>query len=169
MPKRIAIITFLIVALVFALDSYGAANTGFEGKWVPDKGQSTDAAVNAPDIKEIEIKQSGNEYVIKSKYVEPKTGLYPLLWLGIMAYELKLNGDGSDTVNLLGPFKHQSKTTVQGNTMTTDFIAANEAGEAVTGQWVRTVSGDGRTLTCQIRTKASDGRTLEKTLSFRRK
>jgi hypothetical protein len=51
MPKRIAIMTFLIVALVFALDTYGATKTGFEGKWVPDKGQTVDGATDAPDIK----------------------------------------------------------------------------------------------------------------------
>jgi hypothetical protein len=167
MPKRIALLTITLIALVFALDAYGAAKTGLEGKWVPEKNQNLPSA--APEIREMEIKQDGNEWVIKSKYVEPKTGMYPLLWLGIMAYELKLNGDGSETINLLGPFKHQSKTTVDGNRMTTEFVAANEAGEAVNGQWIRTVSDDGRQLTCQIKTKASDGRMLDQTLTFRRK
>jgi hypothetical protein len=167
MPKRIVFLTFALIALVFALDAYGAPKAGLEGKWVPEKNQELPSG--APDIRELEIKQDGNEWVIKSKYVEPRTGMYPLLWLGIMAYELKLNGDGSETINLLGPFKHQSKTTVSGNRMTTEFIAANEAGEAVSGQWIRTVSEDGRQLTCEIKTKASDGRTLERTLTFRRK
>jgi hypothetical protein len=169
MPKRIAIMTVVLLGLIFALDVYGAAKTGLEGKWVMDKNQSGDMASGAPEIREVELKQDGTEWVVKSKYVEPRTGMYPLLWLGVMAYELKLNGDGSETINLLGPFKHQSKTRVEGNKMTTEFVAANEAGEAVSGQWIRTVSEDGRQMTCEIKTKASDGRTLDKTLTFKRK
>lgn len=167
MRHIIVTLTMLVVLAGLA----AAASTGkspFEGKWVLDKKATTDLGAG-PEIRETEIRQDGNEVLIKSKYVEPRNGIYPLLWLGIMAYDFKLHSDGSESVNLLGPYKHQSKTTIAGNKMTTEFQAANEAGEAVSGQWVRTVSEDGRQMTCEIRTKASDGRTLEKTLVFKRK
>jgi hypothetical protein len=168
-PTGRNIMRFLCLSLLLcATLAARSSDSPFEGKWVLDKKQSADLD-GAPDIREMEIKSDGNGYVVKSKYLEPKNGIYPLLWLGVMSYEFKLNGDGSETVNLLGPFKHQSKTTIDGPKMTTDFQAANEAGEAVSGKWIRTVSGDGKTLTWEIHTKASDGRTLDKTLTFRRK
>lgn len=157
----------IILSFILSLPVWAAEKGPFDGKWVADS--ETALTEGTPDIRELQIKQKGNEIVIKSKYVEPRNGIYPLLWLGVMAYELKLNADGSDTVNLLGPYKHQSKTTVEGLKMTTQFQAANEAGEAVSGQWIRSVSEDGKQLTCQIQTKASDGRTLDQTLTFRRK
>jgi hypothetical protein len=155
-------------ALFFALSLVAfASESTFEGKWKLDKKATSTG--DGPEIREVEIEREGGEIVIKSKYVEPKHGVYPLPWLGIMAYELRLNSDGSDTVNILGPYKHQSKTTIDGNKLVTEFVAANEAGEAVKGQWVRTVSADGKQMTCQIRTETKDGRTLDQTLVFRRK
>jgi hypothetical protein len=159
---------FCLSILLFTALLAKTGDSPFEGKWVLDKKSSAELA-GAPEIREMEIKRDGSGYVVKSKYVEPKDGIYPLLWLGVMAYEFKLNGDGAETVNLLGPFKHQSKTTVDGSKMTTDFQAANEAGQEVSGHWVRTLNDDGRQLTWEFHSKASDGRTLDKTLFFRRK
>lgn len=139
----------------------------FDGKWVIDKGAGQVAG--GPDFKEVEIKQKGDDVTIRSKYIEPPNGIYPLLWLGVMSMDFKLKANGEPTDNLLGPFKHQSKTKVEGNTMTTDFQAANEAGEAVSGQWIRKVSDDGKSMTLEVHTKASDGKTLDRTLNFKKK
>ena len=106
--------------------------------------------------------------IIKSKYKEPKNATYPLLWVGIMTYELELTTDGTEKVNQIGPFAHNSKTTIDGNKMTTDFIASNEGGK-VEGQWIRTLSSDGKHMTMQVLATASDGRKLDQTLVFKRK
>jgi hypothetical protein len=165
MQRRCLIYCSLVICLLAPVARAGTASA-FEGKWEIDKKKTQ--ATGAPDNLQLEIKEDGNKLKIKSKYREPKGGVYPLLWVGIMTYDLELSTDGSEVTNHIGPFTHVSKTTVAGNKMTTDFIAAIEKGN-VTGQWIRTVSGDGREMTCQINTKASDGRTLNQMLVFKKK
>ncbi len=146
----------------------GTPRNGFEGKWILDATNGTSAA-DGPKALEQEIKVEGGGLKIKSKYKEPRSGLYELQWLGIMAYELNLSTDGSEQVNILGPYKHQSKTTLDGNRMVTEWVAQNEEGGNVRGQWIRTLSPDGRQMTLQVQGKISDGRSIDKTLMFRRK
>jgi hypothetical protein len=148
-----------------------AAETGllspFLGKWELDKTKSQ--VTGAPEDLRLEIKKDGNKgVVINSRYREPKSAIYPLLWVGIMTYELPLSTDGSEKTNHIGPFTHVSKTSVEGKTMQTDFTAALDKGN-VTGRWVRTVSDDGREMTLHIQSKASDGRNLDQKLVFKRK
>jgi hypothetical protein len=156
----------LLICLCLASATYGAATTGFEGKWELDKKKT--AAKGAPEDLNLEIKNNGNGILIKSKYREPKSGLYPLLWVGVMTYQLELTTDGTEKTNHIGPFTHVSKTTVNGNQMITDFTATLENGK-VTGQWTRTLSPDGREMTWQVNTQASDGRKLDQTMVFKRK
>ena len=156
---------FQVLALGGVLALNAAAQQSFNGKWVMDKKRSSQAA---PDDFQQEIKQDGSKITIKSKYREPKSAMYPLLWVGVMTYDLELSGDGSDKTNHIGPFTHTSKTKVEGNKMTTDFTAKIENG-SVNGQWIRTLSPDGKEMTMQIRSEASDGRKLDQTLVFKRK
>ena len=153
--------------LPFALASVlGAASTGFDGKWNLEKNKAQ--APGAPEDLQIEMKQDGSKLVIKSKYREPANATYPLLWVGIMTTELELTTDGNEKVNQIGPFAHNSKTHIDGNKMTTEFVASNGTGK-VEGQWIRTLSPDQKEMTLQILTQASDGRKLDQTLVFRRK
>lgn len=143
-----------------------AESTGFEGKWTLDKKKTQ--ANGAPEDLQIEMKQDGTKLTINSKYREPKNAIYPLLWVGIMTYELGLTTDGADIVNQIGPFAHNSRTRIEGNKMVTEFSASNEDGK-VDGQWIRTLSADGKEMTLQVLTSASDGRKLDQTLVFKRK
>jgi hypothetical protein len=139
----------------------------FEGKWKLDKDKTQ--AVGAPQDLECEIKADGaNGFVIKSKYREPKNAIYPLMWVGIMTYELPLTIDGSEKMNQIGPFAHVSKSSVNGNKLVTDWKATMENG-GVEGQWIRTLSPDGKEMTLQIISKASDGRNMDQTLVMRRR
>jgi hypothetical protein len=160
-------VLFLSV-LTLAVSSSGllAEDTGFGGKWVLDKKKTQ--AVGAPEDLQIEMKQDGANLKVKSKYREPKSSVYPLLWVGIMTYELDLTTDGTEKVTQIGPFAHNSKTTIDGNKMTTEFVASNDTGK-VEGQWIRTLSPDGKEMTLQVLSNASDGRKLDQTLVFRRK
>src|SRR5215210_6569240 len=94
-----------VFALVFAATAI-AANTGFDGKWVVDKSKTQ--SVGAPEDLQVEMKQDGSKLMIRSKYREPKTAIYPLLWVGIMTYDLELTTDGTEKVNQIGPFAHNS-------------------------------------------------------------
>ena len=105
--------------------------------------------------------------LIKAASTE-KDAVYPLLWVGIMTYELPLSTDGSEKQNQIGPFMHVSKTTLNGSTMTTDWRATIENGN-VEGKWIRRLSPDGKHMDLQIIAKASDGRNMDQTLVFKRK
>jgi len=160
----------LFVAALMTVALLSAAVSGpnpFLGKWELDKHKTH--ATGFPDDFKVEIKKDGDSgVVIKSQYKEPKSAVYPLLWVGIMTYDLPLSTDGSEKQNQIGPFMHVSRTTLDGNKMTTDWRATIENG-SVDGKWIRTLSGDGREMNLQIIAKASDGRNMDQTLVFRRK
>ncbi|HUS07076.1 MAG TPA: hypothetical protein VMZ52_12295 [Bryobacteraceae bacterium] len=139
----------------------------FLSKWHLDKKKTQNVA-GAPGNLMQELKMKDGKLLVKSQYDQPQDGIYPLIWLGIMVEEFTLNPDGSENVNDIGPFRHVGKTTVNGNTMTTDWNATIENG-TVAGQWVRTLSANGKEMTLQVTGKASDGRTVDSTLVFQKK
>ena len=161
--------------LVFALMgvlSIGAAlpassPNSFEGRWAMDK-KGSPSGNTAPGNLVQQIKVDGNNVTILSKYDQPKNGIYPLFWVGIMVEKLDLVTNGSDVTNHIGPFLHVSKTTQEGPKMVTDWTANIDPGK-VDGQWIRTLSADGREMTLEIHGKASDGRTMDSTVIFHRK
>ena len=162
LSRRLVVNAFLAGALIL-----GAATTtspSFAGKWQLDMKKTQ--ATGAPEDLQVEIKPDGDGWLVKSKYREPKSAVYPLLWVGIMTYELPLKP--TETTTQIGPFAYTSKTTVAGSKMTTDWRATLEKG-GVQGQWIRTLSDDGREMRLQIISKASDGRNMDQTLVFKRK
>lgn len=165
MLTRFRFLATVVAAATFAFAATPGGNP-FVGKWQLDKSKTK--AQGAPEDLQFEIKPDGDHgYVIKSKYREPKTAMYPLLWVGIMTYELPLTTDGTEKQNQIGPFMHVSKTQVDGNKMTTDWKATIENGN-VEGKWIRTVSPDGREMNLEIIAKSSDGRNMDQTLVFKR-
>ena len=165
----------LLLLLAF-LASAASKPEGFEGKWVLDKKKSSDAPPQAPQDLVQQIKMDGNNMIIKSKFAQPKNGIYPMLWVGIMTEELRLTTDGTEASKSIGPFELRAKTNQDGNALVTTWTANMENGLApgqetgsVEGQWLRTLSDDGRVMTLQIKGKCSDGRTLDTKLYFNRK
>ena len=116
---RRSIVSCVAAGLLAAASSWAGNAAAFEGKWELDKKKTQSAA--APENLQVEIREKGEGLQLKSRYREPKSSMYPLLWIGIMTYELDLAADGSEKTNHIGPFTHVSKTTVNGNTMTTEF------------------------------------------------
>jgi hypothetical protein len=164
MASQRMLLTLLLSCATFL---NAAGKSPFIGKWELDKNKTQ--ATGAPEDFSFEIKQNGNSgIIVASKYREPRNSVYPLMWVGIMTYELPLSTDGSLKTNQIGPFAHVSKTTVNGNKMVTDWQASMDKG-GVQGQWIRTVSPDGREMTLQVISKASDGRNMDQTLFFKRK
>lgn len=164
--SRLLRLTGLTIAALVSLQAADrASNQVFEGKWSLDKNAS---GSGVPGHLVEEIKTNGSELQINSKYDQPQNGIYPLAWLGIMAEKINLGLDGNEVMNQFGPYRHVSKTTISGNTMTTTWTATDPPG-TVEGTWIRTVADDGRTMTLQVKGKASDGRTFDSTVHLRRK
>ena len=164
LSRRVCLSFALLTA--FSVCGLASDKSPFEGKWQLDKKKTK--AVGAPEDLQEEISIDGSKMVIKSKYQEPRNAIYPLMWVGIMTYELPLTLDGESKLNQIGPFMHNSRTTVEGNKMTTDFTANMEGG-TVTGQWIRTLSDDGKEMNLEVITKSTDGRKMDQTLVLKRR
>ena len=144
----------------------GAESSAFNGRWVLDKNQSQGS--DLPLGLEQRVKQSGPEITIESKFNEPPTGVVPLVYLGIMTTTLKLDANGQEVQNQIGPFQQASKTTVNGNQMETEWRAMVK-GDEVTGHWVRTIADDGKSMEMAIQEKSTQGQHGEATLRFVKK
>src|SRR6266496_900457 len=148
--------------------SVGGPNS-FDGKWVLDKKANNTATVPPPDNLQQTIKARGNNISIDSTFKEPANAITPLLYLGIMVTNLKLNADGSEAVNQVGPFMQTTKTTVDGNKMETEWVAKHTSGEVVNGHWTRTLADDGKHMTLEIKESSTQGQSGTATLNFVRK
>jgi hypothetical protein len=145
------------------------ADRGFDGKWVIDNKANNTATVPVPDGLQQRIRTKGNDVVIESVFKEPPNAVAPLLYLGILTTSLRLSGDGSDTVNQIGPFMQTSKTTINGATMDTQWTATHGAsGKLVNGHWTRTLAPDGKHMTLEIK-EDSEGQSNTATINFVRK
>jgi len=162
------IILFTLLAVVLSCAATGADH-GFDGKWVLDKNGSNTGTMPPPDGLQQRIKTNGNNIVIESVFKEPATGVAPLLYLGVMITNMQLGLDGNETVNQVGPFMQTSKTTVDGNKMETEWVARHTSGEVVNGHWTRTLAGDGKHMTLEIKENSSQGQTATATLNFVKK
>src|SRR5260370_64728 len=105
--KRVFLTILITLALAVAA-SVGGANS-FDGKWVLDKKAGNTATVPPPDDLRQNIKAGGNNISIDSTFKEPNNAITPLLYLGVMVTNMKLNLDGGETVNQVGPFMQTSK------------------------------------------------------------
>lgn len=149
------------------LPAEALGGNGLEGKWVMDS-KRIPSGTFAPAHLIQEIKMNGGQVIVESRYEEPKNGIYPIFWVGLMTQKLQLSTDGSEVMNQVGPYAHKSKTTLEGNKMVTEWVAVNDPGQ-VQGQWIRTLSGDGKEMTMNLKGKASDGRVIDATFVFVRK
>jgi hypothetical protein len=162
-------ISFVLMAALAATVCAAAADRGFEGKWVLDKHASNTGTIPPPEDLRQNIKKSGNELIIESTFKEPNNAIAPLLYLGIMTTALRMAADGSESVAQVGPYMQTCKTTVDGNKMTTQWVAKHTSGEVVTGQWVRTLDPDGKHMTLDIQENSTKGQGGTASLHFVRK
>ena len=167
---RLARSLFLLsigVAGVFSLASAKNNPDSFAGKWILDKHAPRPG--DAPDHLETKIKQNGAGITIESTFAEPRDGVVPLLYLGVMAEKLHLSTDGQEQQQQIGPFMAAFKTNMDGErTLKTDW-AAQIRGDQVQGHWVHTLSDDGKHMTLKIEESSTHGQHAEATLEFVRK
>ena len=164
-----AITLSILFAVVLAAAPSVGGDHAFDGKWVLERGASNTGTVPPPDGLQQRIKTNGNSVVIESVFKEPQSGIAPLLYLGVMMTNMRLNTDGSETVNQVGPFMQTSKTTVSGNKMDTEWVAKHTSGEVINGHWTRTLSDDGKHMTLEVKENASQGQSGTAVLNFVKK
>jgi hypothetical protein len=143
----------------------GAVDT-FSGKWVLDTHSPRPG--DAPNHLETKIKQDGSGVTIESIFKEPDNGVIPLLYLGVMAEKLHLNTDGQDQQSQIGPFMATFRSSMEGNKLTTQW-AAQIKGDQVQGNWIHTLSDDGKHMTFEIHESSTHTQHAETTLYFVRK
>jgi hypothetical protein len=144
-----------------------AKDDGFTGKWVIDKQAST-ATADIPDGLTQQFKKKGDGYTIETTWREPRSGIAPLLLVGIMTTQFKLGTKGEEVKNQVGPFMQASKTTLNGNQLVTDWTAVVN-GQAVRGQWTRTLNDAGNSMTLDIKESTDDGKSNTGKLVFNKK
>ncbi len=138
----------------------------FNGKWVLDKRSPRPG--DAPNNLETRIKQDGSGVTIENTFQEPKSGVVPLLYLGLMTTRLRLGIDGQEQQNQIGPFEMASKTRIDGREMKTDWTATVK-GDQVQGKWTHRLSDDGKHMTWEIEESSTQGQHAEAKLIFVRK
>ena len=140
--------------------------SGFSGTWDIDKNQST-ASSEIPDALEQQIKHKKSQMVIKSKWMEPQNGVAPLVLLGVMTTELKLDANGRQAKKQFGPFMTTLSTTQDADGVVTKWHV-NANGLPLTSEWRRTLGPDGKTMTLDIK-QTGDGTDKTAKLVFKRR
>ena len=168
MSYRLNVITAVLFSaiLVTSVSAKDPKDQGFSGKWVMDRN-SSHGTEQIDDLRQ-NIKVHGSEMTIQSVFAEPKTAIAPLLYLGIMTSALKISTNGEETENQIGPYVFLSKTTMDGNKMTTEWRSQIN-GDPVQGRWVRTLSDDGKQMTIEITENSTKDQKGDAKLVFNRK
>ena len=157
---------FTIGFLFVSLAGAGNQPDSFSGKWVLDKKSPRPG--DAPNNLETKIKQDNSGLSMESTFQEPKNGVVPLLYLGIMAEKVQLSTDGQERESQIGPFTAKFKSTVDGNKLLTDWTAQIKD-DQVQGHWIHTLSDDGKHMTLEIKESSTHTQHAETTLYFVRK
>jgi hypothetical protein len=166
LPKSI-ILLFTIAFVILSLAGAKENADSFSGKWVLDKQNPRPG--DAPNNMETKIKQDNSGLIIESTFQEPKNGVVPLLYLGVMAEKVRLNTDGQELGDQqIGPFTAKFKTSVDGKKLMTDWTAQIKD-DQVQGHWVHTLSDDGKHMTLEIKESSAHTQHAEATLYFVRK
>ena len=122
-----------------------------------------------PDEFVMKTDQSATTFRVHSRWKEPENGAYGLMLVGLLTPELTFSVGGVEEMNQSGPFVIHSKTQWRGARLITTWNTSEFGGMSFEGEWVRSVSADGRESTLEIHAKSSQGRRAEAVLRFRKK
>jgi hypothetical protein len=161
-------VTLLFTIAFLTLNWAGAKDNAdsFSGKWTLDKHSPRPG--DAPNNLETKIKQDNSGLSMESTFQEPKNGVVPLLYLGIMAEKVWLSTDGQERESQIGPFTAKFKSTMDGHKLSTDWTAQIKD-DQVQGHWIHTLSDDGKHMTLEIKESSTHTQHAETTLYFVRK
>lgn len=157
-PKTISIAAFGILTVL------AAPVPDFSGEWKLVSATGT----SPPDEILVQFKQSVTALNVTTQWQEPPNGQYGLTLLGVVTPELKLSTDGREDLNQAGPFVLHSRTRWNGTRLLTSWKTSEFLGSSFHGEWIRSLSGDGRELTWEIHANSSLGQHSDAVLTFRR-
>jgi hypothetical protein len=126
------------------------------------------AGTKPPDGFVVQMNQSSATLRVTAHWTEPENGQYGLTLVGLIAPELTFFLDGREDLNQAGPFVLHSKTRWTGARLVTSWNTSQFLGVSFEGQWVRSISADGRELTLEIHANSSQGRRSDAVLKFRK-
>jgi hypothetical protein len=166
LSKSITLLFAMTFCVILGSGSAKESEQGFSGKWVLDKHSPRPG--DAPNALETKMSQDNSGITIESKFKEPENGVVPLLYLGIMTNKLRLNTDGQQQQEQIGPFQAAFKSTMDGNKLMTEWVAEIK-GDQVHGHWTHTLSDDGKHMTLDLDESSTHGQHEAATLHFVRK
>ena len=164
----IAIVAIGTIALVVTLWNGRAQQSAlpdFSGEWELVSAAGT----TPPEAFVMLMNQSSTVLRGNAHWTESENRQYGLTLVGLITPELIFSMDGREDLNQAGPFVIHSKTRWTGARLITKWSTSEFLGMSFEGQWVRSVSVDGRELTLEIHANSSQGRHSDAVLKFRRK
>jgi hypothetical protein len=166
--KVIAISAFGVIAFVATLWKVRAqqsAQPDLSGEWELVSAVGT----TLPDGFVMQVNQSSTTLRVHSHWMEPENGEYGLTIVGLLAPELIFSTDRREDLNQAGPFVIHSKTRWSGTRLITKWSTSELMGVSFEGQWVRSVSADGRESTLEVHADSSPRRHSDASFKFRKK
>jgi hypothetical protein len=142
-----------------------SAPPNLSGEWVPVSAAGT----KPPDNFVVQMSQSSATLRVASHWTQPENGQYGLTLVGLLAPEMTFFMDGREDLNQAGPFVLHSRTRWDGARLVTSWNTSEFHGVSFDGEWVRSVSADGREFTLDIHANSSQGQHTEAMLKFRSK
>ena len=154
----LALVVAALAAGMFSLTAVGTAKAvstpepqaDFSGRWELDKAQS-DLPTPFPDNLVEVIDQHDSEFKVTTTSKDWNTNKAIAVSLfALMLPEFSTTTDNKETVRPFGPGQVRSKTHWEGSTLVTEWTLERNAEVAVTGRWLRKLSGDGNTQTIEV-------------------
>ena len=158
-----AIGTVALAATLWKGRAQQSALPDFSGEW-----QLVSAAgTTPPDGFVMQTNQSSRVLRVTTHWTEPENREYGLTLVGLITPELTLSMDGREDRNQAGPFVLHSRTRWNGTRLITSWHTSEFLGVTFEGQWVRSLSADGRE-TRLVHANSSQGRHSDAVLKFRK-
>ena len=160
-----AVATIALAATLWRVKAQQSTPPDLSGEW------ELVSAVGTTPPNELVMKtdQSATTFRVHSRWNEPRNGKYGLMLVGLLTRELTFSIGGGEDLNQSGPFVIHSKTQWRDARLITAWNTSELLGVSFEGEWVRSVSANGRDSTWQIHAKSSQGQRADAVLLFRKK
>jgi hypothetical protein len=160
-----AVTTIALAATLWRVRAQQSTPPDLSGEWELVSAVGT----TPPDEFVMKTDQSATTFRVHSRWKEPANGEYGLMLVGLLTPELTFSIGGGEDLNQSGPFVIHSKTQWRDARLITKWNTSELLGVSFEGEWVRSVSADGRESTLEIHAKSSQGRRADAVLLFRKK
>jgi hypothetical protein len=160
-----AIATIALAVVLWKGRAQQPAQPDLSGEWELVSAVGT----TPPDGFVMQVNQSSTTLRVRDHWNQPANDQYGLTLVGLLAPELTFSIDGREDLNQAGPFVIHSHTRRNGTRMVTTWSTSELMGMSFKGQWVRSVSADGRESTLEVHADSSQRQHSDATLKFRKK